>query len=314
MRTIAASSTFSPANYTPTKISVRSDNVIPLCMKSNTKPAFRGLRVKVKVEAPVKNINDYIYRQNFTIRSFEIGPDRMATIATLLNHLQDSIANNISAAGLLGDGFGATPEMTKRNLIWVVAKMQVLVDRYPAWGDVVQIDNWFSDASVKNGTANHWLLRDANTGETLAQANSVWIMMNKKTRKVSKFPEEVRAEMAPITMDYCVSDDIKISKLHDNTADFVQTGLTARWSDLDINHHVNFAKYIGWILENVPILKTHELFDLVLEFKRECREGDGLKSFTTFIEHGGNAECQHMLQLENGSEVMRGRTKWRPSI
>ncbi|RZC53941.1 hypothetical protein C5167_012791 [Papaver somniferum] len=120
--------------------------------------------------------------------------------------------------------------------------------------------------------------------------------------------------MAPITMDYCVSDDIKISKLHDNTADFVQTGLTARWSDLDINHHVNFAKYIGWILENVPILKTHELFDLVLEFKRECREGDGLKSFTTFIEHGGNAECQHMLQLENGSEVMRGRTKWRPSI
>ncbi|RZC53940.1 hypothetical protein C5167_012792 [Papaver somniferum] len=81
--------------------------------------------------------------------------------------MQDSIANNISAAGLLGDGFGATPEMTKRNLIWVVAKMQVLVDR----GDVVQIDNWFSDASVKNGTANHWLLRDANTGETLAQAN-----------------------------------------------------------------------------------------------------------------------------------------------
>ncbi|KAI3897452.1 hypothetical protein MKX03_033203, partial [Papaver bracteatum] len=226
-RTIAASSTFSPANYSPTtKISVRSDNVIPLCMKSSTKPAFRGI-----------SMTTYIYRQNFTIRSFEIGPNQMATIGALLNHLQDSIANNVRAAGLLGDGFGATPEMTRRNYntsrekaknrkffnlisLWVVAKMQVLVNRYPAWGDAVQIDNWFADASVKNGIANHWLPCDANTGETLAQANNVWIMMIKKTRKVSKFPEEVRGELAPITLD------IKLSKLHDNTADFVQTGLT----------------------------------------------------------------------------------------
>ncbi|KAI3929768.1 hypothetical protein MKX01_025936 [Papaver californicum] len=233
---LAASTTLSPVNYSlTTKISGASDNVIPLGMKSNTKPSFRGLIS--------------------TTRSFEIGPNQMATIGALLHHLQDSIANNARDAGLLGDGFGSTPEMTRRNLIWVVAKMQVLVDRYPAWRDVVQIDNWF----VKNGIANHY----------------VWIMMDKKTRKVSKFPEEVRGEMTPITMDYYV------------------------------NHHVNLAKYIGWILENAPILKSHERFDLVLE------------SLTTVAGTGGNAnaaECQHMLQLENGYEVMRGRTKWRPNI
>ncbi|KAI3897453.1 hypothetical protein MKX03_033204, partial [Papaver bracteatum] len=73
--------------------------------------------------------------------------------------------------------------------------------------------------------------------------------------------------------------------------------------------------FLFFFLQNVPTLKTHELFDLVLEFKRECREGDELKSLTTIIENGGYAECQHMLQLEkNGSEVMRGRTKWRPNI
>ncbi|RZC61895.1 hypothetical protein C5167_023655 [Papaver somniferum] len=296
--TIAASSASSHASCLLstttflTKISGGSDNVIFLGMKPNTKPCSRGLRVKVKVQAPEKNMNGYVYRQNFT--------------DTTVDHIKD--------AGLLDDGFGSTPEMTRRNLIWVVAKMHVLVDRYPSWGDVVQIESWFGGASVKNGIANHWLLRDANTGETLAQANSVWIMMNKETRKVSKFPEEVRGEMAPITMDYCISEDIKLSKLRDSTADFVQTGLTARWSDLDLNNHVNFAKYIGWILENAPmlILKNHELFDLAMEFRRECGEGDELKSLTTVIvETDGNAECQHMLQLENGIEVMRGRTKWR---
>ncbi|KAI3846871.1 hypothetical protein MKX03_008464 [Papaver bracteatum] len=309
-----------PANHTlrttlVTKIRGGSDiNVIPFGMKSNTKPTFRGCRVTAKAQAP-ENINNNVYRGNFTIRSYEIGPKRKATIGTLLNHLQETAANHIRDVGLVGDGFNSTPEMIKRNLIWVVAKMQVVVDRYPSWGDVVEIDTWFGGAPIKNGLANHWLLRDANTGETLAQANSVWIMMNKETRKLSKIPEEVRDEITPHITDYPIWDDIKLSMVHDNEADFVQTGVVARWSDLDVNQHVNFGKYIEWILENSPtlILKSQELCDLALEFRRECGVGDELKSLTRVVETSGYTECQHMLQLENGMEVMRGRTKWRPT-
>lgn len=47
--------------------------------------------------------------------------------------LQETALNHVKNAGLLGDGFGSTPEMCKRNLIWVVTKMQVMVDRYPTW-------------------------------------------------------------------------------------------------------------------------------------------------------------------------------------
>ncbi|XP_026451147.1 palmitoyl-acyl carrier protein thioesterase, chloroplastic-like [Papaver somniferum] len=316
----AALSACSPANHSlrttlVTKISGGSDNVIPLGMKSETKPCFRGLRVTAKTQALEKIKDDCVYRGNFTIRSFEIGPNRMATIGTFLNHLQESAANHIRDIGLVGDGFNSTPEMSKRNLIWVVSKMQVIVDRYPSWGDVVEIDTWFGGAPIKNGFAMHWLLRDANTGETLAQANSVWIMMNKNTRKLSKIPEEVRDEITPHIKDYRIWDDIKLSKLHDNEADSVQTGVIAHWSDLDVNHHVNFAKYVGWILENspIPILKSQELYDLSLEFKKECGVGDELKSLTRVVETDSHTECQHMLQFESGGEVMRGKTKWRPA-
>ncbi|KAI3900115.1 hypothetical protein MKW98_001015 [Papaver atlanticum] len=287
----SALSACSPANHSlrttlVTKISGGSDSVIPLGMKSNTKPSFRGLRVTAKTQAPEK-INDCVYRGNFTIRSYEIGPNRMATIGTFLNHLQESAANHIRDIGLVGDGFNSTPEMSKRNLIWVVAKMRVIVDRYPSWGDVVEIDTWFGGAPIKNGFAIHWLLRNANTGETLAQANSVWIMMNKNTRKSSRIPEEVRDEITPHIKDYRIWDDIKLSKLHDNEADSVQTGVIAYWSDLDVNHHVNFAKYIGWILE---ILKSQEICDLSLEFIKECGVGDELKSLTRVVETDGHTE------------------------
>lgn len=47
--------------------------------------------------------------------------------------LQETALNHVKSAGLLDDGFGCTPEMYKRNLIWVVTKMQVIVNHYPTW-------------------------------------------------------------------------------------------------------------------------------------------------------------------------------------
>jgi len=47
--------------------------------------------------------------------------------------VQETALNHVKSAGLLGDGFGSTPEMSKRNLLWVVSQMQVLVEQYPSW-------------------------------------------------------------------------------------------------------------------------------------------------------------------------------------
>lgn len=264
-----------------------------------------------------------VFRQNFSIRSYEIGADRTASIETLMNHLQETALNHAKSAGLLGDGFGSTPEMCKRNLIWVVTRMHLLVDRYPTWGDVVQVDTWVS-SSGKNGMRRDWLLRDCNTGEVLTRASSVWVMMNKQTRRLSKMPDEVRTEIGPYFADIppvIEEDGRKLSKLDDNTAQYIRTGLTPRWSDLDVNQHVNNVKYIGWILESAPlaILESHELSSMVLEYRRECVRDSVVQSLTAVsgtdvgdLMDAGHVECQHLLRLEDGAEVVRGRTEWRP--
>ncbi|XWS71986.1 hypothetical protein CRYUN_Cryun02cG0002000 [Craigia yunnanensis] len=264
-----------------------------------------------------------VFRQNFSIRSYEIGADRTASIETLMNHLQETAINHCRSAGLLGDGFGSTPEMCKKNLIWVVTRMQVVVDRYPTWGDVVQVDTWVS-ASGKNGMRRDWLVSDSKTGEILTRASSVWVMMNKLTRRLSKIPEEVRGEIEPYFMnsDPVVAEDSrKLVKLDDSRAEYVHKGLTPRWSDLDVNQHVNNVKYIGWILETapLPILETHELSSMTLEYRRECGRDSVLQSLTAVSDYGagnlvnfGEIECQHLLRLEDGSEIVRGRTQWRP--
>ncbi|OIV97193.1 hypothetical protein TanjilG_28944 [Lupinus angustifolius] len=262
-----------------------------------------------------------VFRQNFSIRSYEIGADRTASIETLMNHLQETALNHVKTAGLLGDGFGSTPEMCKKNLIWVVTRMQVVVDRYPTWGDVVQVDTWVS-ASGKNGMRRDWLIRDCKTGEILTRASSVWVMMNKLTRRLSKIPEEVREEIESyfVNSDPIVTEDNKKVPKLDDTADYIRTGLSPRWSDLDVNQHVNNVKYIGWILESAPqpILESHELFAMTLEYRRECGKDSVLQSLTDVsgadvgnLADGGSVECKHLLRLEDGAEIVRGRTEWR---
>ncbi|CAN6540897.1 unnamed protein product [Malus baccata var. baccata] len=264
-----------------------------------------------------------VFRQNFSIRSYEIGADRTASIETLMNHLQETALNHVKTAGLLGDGFGSTPEMTVRNLIWVVTKMQVVVDRYPTWGDVVQVDTWVS-ASGKNGMRRDWIIQDLKTGQILTRASSVWVMMNKVTRRLSKMPDEVRGEIESFFMNsppVVEEDGRKLPKLDDKTAAFVRSGLTPRWSDLDVNQHVNNVKYIGWILESapLPILESHELSSMTLEYRRECGRDSVLQSLTAVsgadignLGSNGGVECQHMLRLEEGAEIVRGRTEWKP--
>ncbi|GLT91894.1 hypothetical protein SLE2022_097560 [Rubroshorea leprosula] len=73
------------------------------------------------------------YRQTVVIRSYEVGPDKTATLECILNLFQETALTHVWMSGLLSNGFGATYGMVRNNLIWVVSRMQVQVDHYPIW-------------------------------------------------------------------------------------------------------------------------------------------------------------------------------------
>ncbi|KAJ6427438.1 hypothetical protein OIU84_022939 [Salix udensis] len=170
-----------------------------------------------------------VYRQNISVRSFEIGGDRKMSFGALLSHLQDTALSHFIITGLLVDGFGSTREMSRNNLIWVLSTLHVVVDRYPTWTEVVEVDTWMY-ASGKNGQGRDWIIRDSKTGETLASSTSVYVMMNRETRKLSKIAKEMRDELEPYLMDcecpIINKDGRKILKLDVSAADQRCTGLS----------------------------------------------------------------------------------------
>ncbi|CAH1414099.1 unnamed protein product [Lactuca virosa] len=221
------------------------------------------------------------YRQTVVVRSYEVGTDKTVTPQSILNLLQETALNHVWMSGLLGDGFGATHGMMKNNLIWVVSRMQVQLDQYPIWGEILEIDTWVG-ASGKNGMRRDWEIRSHTTGIVFARATSTWVMMNKKTRRLSKMPDEVRAEISPwFIKKEAIKEDSpeKIGKLDDN-ARYVNSGLQPKRSDLDMNCHVNNVKYVGWMLEVIPdeCLENYQLSEIILEYRRECGSSDVVES------------------------------------
>eukprot|EP01018_Ginkgo_biloba_P038553 Gb_07469 [translate_table: standard] len=280
--------------------------------------------------------SNLLYRQTYVIRSYEVGVNKTASIGTLMKLLQDTALNHVYSIGLGGDGFGTTPEMRRRNLIWAVSRMQVQVDRYPLWCDVVEIDSW-ATLSGKNGLRMDWTVRDYKRGHILTRATGTWVMMNSETRSLSKIPEELIEETQPYYLrkpPILADDTKKLCKLDVETAQYIRYNLTPKWSDLDMNQHVNNVKYVGWILESVPavILKNNELVKVTLEYRRECGATDVLQSLTSCVEGDDVSEinhsrkstahtsselpalhCMHSLQMQpDGTEILRAKTDWRP--
>ncbi|KAK6924645.1 Acyl-ACP thioesterase [Dillenia turbinata] len=303
----------------------------------------------------------YVYRQTFIIRSYEIGPDKTATMETILNLLQETALNHVMSSGLAGGGFGATREMSLRKLIWVVTRIHIQVEEYSSWGDIVEIDTWV-DAAGKNGMRRDWIIRDYSTQQIIARATSTWVIMNRETRKLCKIPEQVKAEVQPFYLNRNVlpavqSDLEKIDKLTDDTAQRVRSGLAdkpqieqnqtlsllavstgyylaltialfsiqPRWSDMDANLHVNNVKYIGWLLESVPIkvLEDYHLTSMTLEYRRECRQSNVLESLTTMRESTqedsnvtnnsrAGLESTHLLRMQDDkAEIIRAKSEWK---
>ncbi|WCJ39116.1 Palmitoyl-acyl carrier protein thioesterase chloroplastic [Euphorbia peplus] len=264
--------------------------------------------------------NGLVYSQNLTIRSSEIGFDGKASMATLMSFLQDSAVNHVKITGKMEEDhvLGITQEMCRQDLIWVLSSLQIVVEKYPSWCDVVKVETWMYP-SRKNGIGHGWIIHDKNTGHLVAQATSHFVFMNKKTRKLSKFSDKIRQELDPHMMEYCtpILNNIiqTTSQLDVNTADFSRTELKPGWNDLDSNQHVNNAKYVNWILESVPqiLMKHYELHAMNLKYRKECNMDSVLHSLTKIITRNENGvELEHSLLLENGQQIIAGHTVWKP--
>ncbi|KAH0469937.1 hypothetical protein IEQ34_001495 [Dendrobium chrysotoxum] len=314
---------------------------VGLCAPETTEGGGKGFAERLRLGRLEED--GLSYKENFIVRCYEVGINKTATVETIANLLQEVGCNHAQSVGFSTDGFATTTTMRELRLIWVTSRMHIEIYKYPAWGDVVEIETW-CQGEGRIGTRRDWILKDLATGLVIGRATSKWVMMNQDTRKLQRVSDEVKEEylvFCPQTPRLAFPEEEndslkKITKLKD-PADYSRLGLVPRRADFDMNQHVNNVTYIGWVLESMPqeIIDTHELQTITLDYRRECQHDDMVDSLTSSEseeillaertngypskqQHGhGSDHLQflHFLRLSGtGLEINRGRTIWRKLI
>ena len=137
-------------------------------------------------------------------------------------------------------------------------------------------------------------------GKKIGYARSVWAMINLNTRK----PADLLTLHGWSIVDYVCDEPCPIekpSRIKVTVKEPVAT-ITAKYSDIDINGHVNSIRYIEHILDLFPIelYKTKHIRRFEMAYVAESYYGDQL----SFFQEEVSENEYHIEVKKNGDEVV----------
>ena len=165
------------------------------------------------------------------------------TLAVLGNHL-------LNCAGFHANdrGFGIAT-MNEENYTWVLSRLAIELTEMPRQYESFTIQTWIEDV-YRLFTNRNFAILDS-LGRPIGYARSVWAMINLETRK----PADLLSLLGDGITQYECSKPCPIERpSHIRvTTDKVARVLQMRYSDIDINGHVNSIRYIEHILNLFPL-------------------------------------------------------------
>lgn len=231
-----------------------------------------------------------------TVRYHEAGPHGVMRLSALADWLQEAAGES---ATRLGFGFD---HLMQHNVAWVLTRLALRITRMPRAGETIAVHTWPS--SRDHGIAlRGFELQDA-AGATLATATTAWAVFDPAARKLAAMPAVIEQTLPPVCHP-CQPFAVRtLPRLRDTTH---QCTIIARRDDLDLNNHVNNARYMGWVLESLPDT-TGTLRELDVMFRAECFAGETLTSCCAATDAPNT--WLHSIRRPDATEAVRALTVW----
>ena len=235
----------------------------------------------------------------FVAEPFHVDFNGRLTMGVLGNHLLNCAGFHASDRG-----FGIA-SLNEDNYTWVLSRLAIELDEMPYQYEEFSIETWIENVYRLFTDRNFAILN--KEGKKIGYARSVWAMINLKTRKPADLLSLHDGGMAT----YMIGAPCPIEKPTriKVTTQEVTTTLTAKYSDIDINGHVNSIRYIEHILDLFPLelYKEKRIRRFEMAYVAESYYGDQL-SF--FCEEGTDSEFHIEVRKNDTEPVCRAKIKF----
>ena len=229
---------------------------------------------------------------NFVAEPFHVDFSGHLTMSVLGNHLL-----NCAGSHSTDRGFGIA-NLNEANYTWVLSRLAVELDEMPYQYENFSIQTWIENVYRLFTDRNFTILNKER--RPVGYARSVWAMINLNTRK----PADLLTLHGGSIADYICDKECPIEKpgrikVDDCTPDTVYE---AKYSDIDINGHVNSIKYIEHVLDLFPLemYKEKRIKRFEVAYVAESYYGDTLSFYKQKI-----SENEYNVEVKkNGGEVV----------
>ena len=202
---------------------------------------------------------------SFIAEPFHVDFTGRLTLGVLGNHLLNCAGFHASERG-----FGMAT-VNEENYTWVLSRLAIEMKEMPRQYESFSIDTWVEDV-YRLFTNRNYAIRDKD-GHSIGYARSVWAMINMHTRRpidlLSINGGSIREFICDAPCPIDTPSRIKVNAGNETAS------LRAKYSDIDVNGHVNSIRYIEHILDLFP-----------LQLYREKKATTTTCSLSTWTERG----------------------------
>lgn len=182
-----------------------------------------------------------MYEFKSRVRYSEIGPDKHLTLPSIINYFQDCSTFQSESAGV------GLNYLEKEKRAWILNSWQIVVKKYPYFGDNLTICTWAYDFKGIYGKRNFLLKGENDT--VFAYANSIWIYMDTEHNCMVRIPKEAALSYgcdSAYPMHYA-ERKISLPDYFEEKEPF-----SVVISNIDTNNHVNNEQYVQMAESYLP--------------------------------------------------------------
>ena len=253
-----------------------------------------------QAKSPADGTN--VWREDYPIRSYEVDCHNRLSILSMFSFMQEAASKHAAALGV------SIQQLLAENYTWLLSRLKINIAAFPGWNDQIQVNTWPS------GTQQLFALRDFKISGTdnqiVAAAISAWLVIDLKKRRpvrIGPFVERLK----PIEGSHILDD--RLDKLPALSHPVHERSFVVRYSDLDINQHVNNVKFVEWIVESVPsaTLNAWVASEVEINFLAEAFHEDRILAVCSPQDPDHTIFHHSLARQQDGRELARAITKWR---
>ncbi len=232
----------------------------------------------------------------YSIRVYESDSLGFAGPVSLFNLFQESAWDHY---GLVEKETGA---LLEPHMIWAMTRVEMKINRYARWQEDIHITTW-SRGIQKISAFRDFEIKDMS-GSIIAAGTATWVVLNTNTGRPEKLAE--LAEKFPSQPGKsALSKDAE--KIDSPVVDRRGTPFEVRYSDMDVNRHVNSGRYLSWMADSLgrEFMENRVITGFTINYTGEAVPGDSV--FTCRQELSEGESLLNVVRLNDSRELARAK-------